>query len=786
MDLATVFRLSIYLLLNLSALMLCLAEGAVFPQGLTFAFTLVAYQLSDRRGTFHINTLWTNLLGLAALGIAVTEVIYGEMAEMLDLRILAGGHLLVYLTWVVMLQKKQLKQYWWLAALSALQVAVGAVLTRAGWYGLFLFAYFFIAIWTLSVFSMYRASQVFRVPTWHRDVAPPLAVASGEIRLHNRSSQTIDTLHIDRSEAWISGRFSAGTLLTALGSILIGTVFFILIPRIWIGRTPFSDDDSVEAGRPLTGFTSEVRLGDFGEILESTEPVMGVRIFRNNDDEPLDVEQFARSLGYDEPLFRGTSMVGYANGRWLQRGAGSGFYGISAKSQGLGVRQEIVLEPIGVPNLFAMHPFYTIRMDNHAFNPQIHRVSAAVVLPKRQNVNKPIKYVVYSPETLQASDGIVGNRSTRRRLGLRELQAYLAFEPNDLEQLASLAKDVAGAPGLSDRERAERIESHLRDSGQYFYTLDSSVTDPSIDPIEDFLFNRRTGHCEYFASAMTLMLRAVGVPARLVSGFKGGLINSVTGEYEVQQRHAHAWVEALIDGRWAAFDPTPAERADSIASLDPTLQTWADLKRFIAILWSDQVLDMSLQYQSQNIYEPLQNSVLGLWQEVDGDKGRTKSLGQQIKDFLLNPKTWFSWQGWLATFVFLIVFSCAIWGLRRLWARIRDWRQREQRLRRQQLRVAFYERFREICERSGLVREPWQSYREYARTVTAGLQKRLSAEQLEAAPFEIVERFLEVRFGDAELSPEAIAQMEAAVTRLEECLDNGVQEPAAVGAGSDS
>ena len=80
------------------------------------------------------------------------------------------------------------------------------------------------------------------------------------------------------------------------------------------------------------------------------------------------------------------------------------------------------------------------------------------------------------------------------------------------------------------------------------------------DPLADFLFTRRRGYCEYFASSMAVMLRSIGIPARLATGFQSGIYNTLTGFWVVRASDAHAWVEAWMPGRgWTTFDPTPAD-----------------------------------------------------------------------------------------------------------------------------------------------------------------------------------------------------------------------------------
>ena len=89
-------------------------------------------------------------------------------------------------------------------------------------------------------------------------------------------------------------------------------------------------------------------------------------------------------------------------------------------------------------------------------------------------------------------------------------------------------------------------------------------------PVDDFLFNSKRGYCEHYASAMVLMLRTIGIPARIVTGFYGGEFNEYGGYVIVRQSNAHSWVEAAIDGRWRLFDPTPPvveRRASAIGYL---------------------------------------------------------------------------------------------------------------------------------------------------------------------------------------------------------------------------
>ncbi len=132
-----------------------------------------------------------------------------------------------------------------------------------------------------------------------------------------------------------------------------------------------------------------------------------------------------------------------------------------------------------------------------------------------------------------------------------------AIRPDRLFGVSSeidvLAKEVGGEG--SARDQAQRIEQYL--ARNFTYTLDL-VGSQTENPVDDFLFRTRRGHCEYFASSMVLMLRSLGIPARFTTGYLGGDYSPFEGYYVVRQSDAHAWVEAYLpDVGWTTFDPTP-------------------------------------------------------------------------------------------------------------------------------------------------------------------------------------------------------------------------------------
>ena len=130
-------------------------------------------------------------------------------------------------------------------------------------------------------------------------------------------------------------------------------------------------------------------------------------------------------------------------------------------------------------------------------------------------------------------------------------------------RIAALATEVAGVG--EPAEQVRRIQEYLM--REYTYSLDL-LGIRSTSPVEDFLFEWQRGHCEYFASSMVLMVRAVGVPARLVTGYLGGEYNPFEDYFVVRQSNAHAWVEAYLPEQgWTTFDPTPPSGLPASAKL---------------------------------------------------------------------------------------------------------------------------------------------------------------------------------------------------------------------------
>ncbi len=282
-------------------------------------------------------------------------------------------------------------------------------------------------------------------------------------------------------------------------------------------------------------------------------------------------------------------------------------------------------------------------------------------------VSSPFEYRAYSwkPDRKPPGPSFWNRRSEKLmsdyRRGLMQLPAGL----DRLRELtAEITEPAPGEPPPTPAELARRCEAYLRDSGQFSYTLNLSIQDPLIDPVEDFLFNRRQGHCEYFATALTLMLRAAGIPSRLVSGFKGGDVNTVTGRYEVRQLHAHAWVEAWADDEWLVLDPTPAGRDATVQAMaSSSSYLWTDWNNRLRSVWAT-ATTLTQQQQKNLFYDPVMNTVRN-WTEVVREQGIGRGVLPALLSFLRSPRRWFSWEGGLVAFGLGVLLLAVVSGVRR-------------------------------------------------------------------------------------------------------------------------
>ena len=790
MDLATIFKLSIYLLTAFVGAVLGAAEWGWIPF-VSVPMTILGYwwceigQGPDRTQSRGLAELPSVVLGGLSLGAAAMEF-FGDSPEG---KLLSGIHLVAYLTWIVLLQRKNNSRYWQLLVLGVLQVAVASVLTNGTWFGLSVIGYLIAATWTLSVFSLYRAAQEFAEDE-RQDAEQDRAVPSV------LTSQAFRAVCSEDGSQWVSMRLVSGVALSSFLGLLVGSAFFAFIPRVWIGTSfGLADDELPPTLRmTITGLASEIRLGDMRPVLESNDPVLALRLFDNQTNQPLDPETYADWLGHPEPLFRGVILTDYESGRWrpyrlatemdvrlFTSPTDPTFIAVNGAGFPPTVRQEIKLEPAGNDILFCMGHAVAMRDTD----PEEYRCGRrqqlndiAVRLPWFRELSGPVDYVAFSKLPPPDARHTGTHVPAARQLATYRFTNYFkrcVEVPESLVRLNAYARQLMDAErqrtgrSPSELEKARAIESHLRDSRQFRYSLDTAPTNAKLDPVEDFLFNSRAGHCQYFASALGLMLRSVGIPTRVVTGFKGGE-QRPDGRLYVEKRFAHAWVEAWIDDeKWVTFDATPeAERTASVTQVGTQRNIWATMSSRLSGVWETSVLNISLDRQEDLFYRPIREFFVSLWGHVTAFLVSPLTSLMSLAAFLINPRNWLTLPGAMT----LGLLFGLLWLLRRgsLRLGLTWWHTRSDEPTSLFRRVEFYERFVRLMQSHGHERRPAQTQGEFVQDVAGNLAIKFHDSALTQGLAPIGDLFYRVRFGDEELPAQEAFRLNALLADLEQTL----------------
>ena len=761
MALATLFPLSVYLMLAMSSFVLMYAEGALFPAVMTIPLALIGYLYSERKSVLVLTGWMANLLGLLALAAAAREF----LSDNPEGRLLSGAHLLVYLSWLVIFLTKSRQHYWWTIALSLLQVAVSSVLMNSVEYGFFLMIFSLMSIWTVSLFTLFQAyrdeldDEDSEQTTTESGMSQRLnahhVVASQGRVLFGMPSRSIGGVEYDAHAKWIGLRFAGRAFGITFACLFIGLGFFMCIPRLWADLNPF-ENESLEGMQ--VKFDQKVRLGDMGAILESRQPALNIQIFDGADDLPVPMETFLSRHRLDEPYFRGTSMDLYSEDyTWSSSKEITIRVAPTIERRSSHFRQRIELEAVGTPFLFCLHPVEGVKIQSPP-NGQyfFDAVYCTLMRQNKRNLSSRMVYDVYSPKYQVAHTFLVERyMELPRKSDLNGI--FLQYPEERLPRVRQLTLDAAKLKqedlpleyGAKTEIAVQRVVSHLRDSGEYTYSLNAEIIEPEIDPVEDFLFNRKQGHCEYYASSLALMLRSIGVPTRIVNGYKGGDADESTGVWHVEQRHAHAWVEAFYGNRWHQLDATPAaERDESVASVGSERMSWGEFKQYLQSLWARYFVGMSFNFQRQNIYR----------MTIDELKAFGSSLLASVKgaiaqgiDFLKHPERWFSLKGGAIAFVLLSLLTLFVVLLKWFVLRLKKVFKRRRVISRRRRQIEFYERFLRLCERQRITKAPQQTPREFAAKVSETWTSILSANGMGTLPRSLVEKFYEIRYGDQPL-----------------------------------
>jgi transglutaminase-like putative cysteine protease len=703
--------------------------------------------------------------------------------------ILIIGQFLVLLQLVKLYEQRANRDYAQLIVLSLLLMVAAAINTSSLLFGVMFISYLFLSLYVCLLFHLKVESDDARK-----------AIALPEIEPNP------NTLRQD--QRYLSSSMRRLTVLISVVAVAMAVNVFLFFPRgtgaNLLGPMPLRPD------RALTGFSEHVEFEQVARITQNDTRVADVKVWRNG--RPVDGSQplLLRGLALDYYNGKNTEgRWGRAPYQWVRlqnfgrdRGDGDNTRFTDESIDGDVWRQEVSLQPTGTSVLFAIEGPIAIRTTRRA---GVRYSSYDEVIQLNENLQQPLAYDVFSrgslryrapaldisrpsryggqgvaPTTRPASsiDPLIDAYVRRPEVGgvgpgnvplvqLRdqELQAQAAA----LAATGEIPEESPFKPPTKyDQTIARNIERHLRSTFTYTLDLTDTPRAKDTDPMVAFLYDLKRGHCEYFAGAMTLMCQSLGMPARVVIGFRCDEFNAIGGFYTVQQNHAHAWVECRVgdspdDARWETFDPTSG-REDA---RQRAVSAWTRVRHFFDYLehtWASNVIAYD-RGSRDNLVQSLENT-LSSTAVTSSQKLSDLPMLLKLQNFAISSQL-LSILIALAVLALIVAIGWFVWERWRLWRRAEriglDVLPADQRLRLAR-QLAFYDELVRLLERRGLTRPRHLTPMEFSDTLSF-----LPAEAYHAIR-RVTEVFYRIRYGGHELTPGQREKLDHSVSAIASVL----------------
>lgn len=384
--------------------------------------------------------------------------------------------------------------------------------------------------------------------------------------------------------------------------VVIAASIFVVLPRN-VGSQAFGQWGG---GGSVSGFSDEVELGRPGRITMSSTPVLDLTVRDRNG---INIGE-----ANSPPIYlRGAVLEEYDDGNWKR----SSIVRVPLTERIQFFAPETILRPRDELDYSRWDFEFFIGMRSVTDGP------VYLFTPWRpvefHTLSQPIRLGYDFSRGLFLRDGVGGStlsyavRTLNDEFRIPQIdddairsQVFAGdISPNIVERAYEVVRDGGVEPDPSVRPLAmdsaavRLLETHLRT--RYRYTLDAQPVPRGRDATEWFLFERQEGHCEYYASALTLMCRSIGIPARVVTGYIASDFNAVTGQYTIRESNAHAWVEAEIaPGMWRTFDGTPPDDFHDLHVPDPGLfRSFAKMYESVEFLWGRMVIGYDSEARQQ-------------------------------------------------------------------------------------------------------------------------------------------------------------------------------------------
>ncbi len=730
MNFNTYFRLTSYATIAAAALALFVSGGIGVWPALIFTLVMIAawtlegsrWQLTERVALVVILVSlpifyfdWRVLTPFLLNQVTERGELVPSGATRDSVEVIVLAHLILFLSAVKLLQRKADRDWFFLYLISFFTVLLAAGLTASPLFLATLIVYLLCALSTVVAFEIQKSRKKV-TPTQTRLLVPPDNALFRKLPMRLWKRKYLETRRLPL--------VSLGLLILI---VVLALPFFLIAPRT--ASSALKRGGNGVSG--FIGFSDTVTLGQIGQLKGNDEIFMHVRIDNLGAMPPSGLRW--RGVALDEFTGKVWKKSRLAQ-RFDSKLSETGFFKLGTTEERSSVtEQTFILEPVDTPVLFGAPRVLAVQ----AKLPFV-RVDAEGAMQTRSHDQERLVYKIFSDTTEPSAATL----RTDRLQYLAESARYLDLPPNLDPRIGTLTRDViqkSGARTWYDAARA--VESHLR--ANYGYTLELKAG--GSDPLSDFLFNVKQGHCEYFATAMAVMLRTQGIATRIVNGFLPGEYNEAAGAFTVRQSDAHSWVEVYFPqtNSWVTFDPTPpagrtTHERTGLAGLLSKYSEALELVWFQYVVGYDKQEQHSLVSSVRNRLSDFQRrSVNGL------DRARvafptyakpmvivTIAIGGVLLAILLGRRVRrFGWRRGL-----------------KVWQKVDD---------AETTRVEFYERLLRALEKLGIKRELYQTPLEFASV--AGMDEAQA----------ITNAYNRVRFGEENLSNFERSQIESLLSQLE-------------------
>lgn len=714
MSIKTYFQTFSYATIAVATLALLLAGG--LPVALAVLFWLLMALAWKFEGTkWQLSERTVLIVVVLAVPLFFIDWKYqqssGEPIGRLGVSALA--HLILFLSAIKLLQAKRDRDWVFLYLISFFEVLLAAGLSFSPIFLGTLTLYLLCTLSTIIAFEIQKSKRGLAA-TETQLLVPP------DSRIFRNAGRR------DGKRTAEARRLPLVALVLLSLTFVLALPLFLIMPRS--GSAAFTRSGSSLSN--FIGFSESVTLGQIGDLKRDNAVVMHVRI---EDSQPRSGFRW-RGIALDEFTGRGWRKSPEAPRAEKKEKNENGFFRLgTTEALHRLTTQTIFLEPIESPVLFAASRPIALQGDF----PYV-LVDAEGSMQTRKHEFERAMYKVLSDTTEPDAES---------------LRADVRGDPVTIERYKQLPKSldprinaranaiVANAQARNRYDEAKAIELQLQED--YGYSLQMRAGGP--DPLADFLFNIRAGHCEYFSTAMAVMLRTRGIPARVVNGFLPGEFNDAAGAYTVRQSDAHSWVEVYFPEKraWVTFDPTPAAgRTEPVSvGLAAQLGKYAEA---LELIWFQYVVGYDKQEQ-RSLVTSLQNQLF----EYRRLLGQLAATGRRA--FSLHGGT-MALVGVTIIGVLMVWFTAT--RVRRLgWRRGLSFYGAEART--EVSPVIFYERLVALLARRGFQRGMDLTPLEFAST-------------LDFKPALLITRaYNRVRFGGQDLSQAELREIEETLQQLE-------------------